>query len=116
MLDIEYLEIAEQLGVEIQNLEGKALTTDKLKRAIASHFDTTTAFLIIDNAQQVEAKFRMWLKQLRKQGVPMLLLATNPTRSDIFISIPRIMLAPLPQKTTLNRQDKATLLCVKLGS
>ena len=103
------LEIAQQLGIDSQNLEGKALTADQLKRAIASHFDTTTAFLIVDNAQQVEAKFRMWLKQLRKQGVPMLLLASNPTRSDIFISIPRIMLAPLPEYAIRELMELAAL-------
>jgi hypothetical protein len=43
-------------------------------------------------------KFRIWLKQLRRKGVPMLVLATDPPRSDIFINIPRIELKPLPEK------------------
>jgi ABC-type dipeptide/oligopeptide/nickel transport system ATPase subunit len=90
-------EIAEQLGVETQNLEGKALTSDQLKRAIATHLANNTAFLVIDDAHLCESKFRMWLKQLKQEKVPMLLLATDPPRTDVFISIPRIELSPLPE-------------------
>ncbi|KOP24602.1 9-O-acetyl-N-acetylneuraminate esterase [Hapalosiphon sp. MRB220] len=90
-------EIAEQLGVETQNLEGKPLSADQLKRAIATYLSNNTAFLVIDDAHVCEAKFRMWLKQLRRENIPMLLLATDPPRSDVFISIPRIELKPLPE-------------------
>ncbi|MCP6761920.1 MAG: ATP-binding protein [Fischerella sp. CENA71] len=90
-------EIAEQLGVETQNLEGKTLTADQLKRAIATYLSNNTAFLVIDDAHVCEAKFRLWLKQLRRENIPMLLLATDPPRSDVFISIPRIELKPLPE-------------------
>jgi len=91
------LEIAYQLEVETQNLEGKALNTDQLKRAIASYLENSTAFLVLDDTHTCDTKFRMWLKQLRRQGAPMLLLATDPPRSDVFISVPRIELAPLPE-------------------
>ncbi|MBH8564476.1 ATP-binding protein [Nostoc sp. CENA67] len=91
------LEIAHQFDVATENLEGKSLTIDKLKRAIATFLEENTAFLVLDDAHSCDAKFRMWLKQLRRVGVPMLLLATDPPRTDIFINIPRIELKPLPE-------------------
>ncbi|GAA6619224.1 ATP-binding protein [Scytonema sp. NUACC26] len=103
------LEIAQQLEVDTQSLEGKALTADQLKRAISSYFDTNSAFLVIDGAQACDLKFRMWLKQLRRQGIPMLLLATDPPRSDIFISLPRIELLPLPEYAIREIMEQAAL-------
>ena len=91
------LEIAHQFDIPVENLEGKSLTVDKLKRAIAGFLEENTAFLILDDAHCCDVKFRMWLKQLRKNHAPMLLLATDPPRSDIFINIPRIELKPLPE-------------------
>jgi len=91
------LEIAHQFGIPTEDLEGKSLTADKLKRAIAGFLEENTAFLVLDDAHCCDAKFRMWLKQLRKNHAPMLLLATDPPRSDIFINIPRIELKPLPE-------------------
>ncbi len=91
------LEIAHQFEIPTEDLEGKSLTADKLKRAIATFLEENTAFLVLDDAHACDAKFRMWLKQLRRGGVPMLLLATDPPRSDIFINIPRIELKPLPE-------------------
>ena len=91
------LEIAHQFDIPTEDLEGKSLTADKLKRAIATFLEENTAFLILDDAHACDAKFRMWLKQLRRSNVPMLLLATDPPRTDIFINIPRIELKPLPE-------------------
>ncbi|BAZ36616.1 hypothetical protein NIES4101_25350 (plasmid) [Calothrix sp. NIES-4101] len=103
------IEIAYQLGVETQSLEGKALSAEQLKRAIANYLEMNTAFLVIDDVQVCEAKFRMWLKQLRKLNVPMLLLATNPQRHDIFINIPRIELQPLPEYAIRELMEQAAL-------
>ncbi|MBD2666678.1 ATP-binding protein [Richelia sinica] len=91
------LEIAHQFDIATEDLEGKSLTADKLKRAIATFLEENTAFLVLDDAHCCDAKFRMWLKHLRRNGVPMLLLATDPPRTDIFINIPRIELKPLPE-------------------
>ncbi|KOP26556.1 9-O-acetyl-N-acetylneuraminate esterase [Hapalosiphon sp. MRB220] len=91
------LEIAGQFDIPTEDLEGKSLTADKLKRAIAIFLESNTAFLVLDDAHICDAKFRMWLKHLRRSGVPMLLLATDPPRTDIFINIPRIELKPLPE-------------------
>jgi hypothetical protein len=91
------LEIAHQFDIPTENLEGKALTADKLQVAIANFLEENTAFLIIDDAHACKAGFRMWLKQLRRINAPMLLLATDPPRTDIFINIPRIELKPLPE-------------------
>ncbi|QIR41716.1 ATP-binding protein (plasmid) [Tolypothrix sp. PCC 7910] len=92
------LEIAGQFDIPTEDLEGKSLTADKLKRAIANFLEENTAFLVLDDAHACDAKFRMWLKQLRRSNVPMLLLATDPPRTDIFINIPRIELKPLPER------------------
>ena len=103
------LEIAYQLEVETQNLEGKALNTDQLKRAIASYLENNTGFLVIDDTHIFDTKFRIWLKQLRRQGAPMLLLATDPPRSDVFISVPRIELQPLPEYAIREIMEQAAL-------
>ncbi|PAX51450.1 9-O-acetyl-N-acetylneuraminate esterase [Brunnivagina elsteri CCALA 953] len=103
------VEIAYQLGVETQSLEGKALSAEQLKRAIANYLENNTGFLVIDDVQVCEVKFRMWLKQLRKLNVPMLLLATNPPRNDIFINIPRIELQPLPEYAIRELMEQAAL-------
>ena len=100
------LEITQQFELPTEDIEGKNLTVDKLKRAIclqqrfaiAQFLSENTAFIVLDDAQSCDMKFRIWLKQLRRKGVPMLVLATDPPRSDIFINIPRIELKPLPEK------------------
>lgn len=103
------VEIAEQLGVDTHNLEGKALTVEGLKTAIARYFQQNTAFLVIDDAHLSEPKFRSWLKGLKRQGVPMLLLATDPPRSDVFINLPRIELSPLPEYAIRELMEQAAL-------
>jgi len=102
-------EIAEQLGVETRSLEGKALTADRLQVAIADYFEGNTAFLVIDDAHLCESKFRIWLKTLKRQGVPMLLFATDPPRSDVFINLPRIELASLPEYAIRELMEQAAL-------
>jgi hypothetical protein len=102
-------EIAEHLGVDTYSIDGKALTTDKLKRAIAIYLENNTVFLIIDDAHNCEPKFRGWLKYLRRQNVPMLLLATRPPKSDVFINIPRIELAPLPEYAIRELMERTAL-------
>jgi hypothetical protein len=100
------LEITQQFELPTEDIEGKNLTMDKLKRAIclqqrfaiAQFLSDNTAFIVLDDAQSCDMKFRIWLKQLHRKGVPMLVLATDPPRSDIFINIPRIELKPLPEK------------------
>lgn len=93
---IMIVEIANLLEVETKNLEGRSLTADALKSAIAQYLSANTAILIFDDAHLLEPKFRLWLKQLKKVRVPILLTATNPPRTDIFINVPRIQLQPLP--------------------
>jgi hypothetical protein len=92
------LEITQQFELPTEDIEGKNLTVEKLKKAIAEFLSENTAFIVLDDAQSCDMKFRIWLKQLRRKGVPMLVLATDPPRSDIFINIPRIELKPLPEK------------------
>ena len=102
-------EICFCLDIPTETLRGKSLTIEKLKIAIADFFKENTAFLILDDAQNCNRKFRFWLKQLRRQRVPMLILATDPPRSDIFVKIPRIELRPLPEKAITEIMESAAI-------
>ena len=78
----------------------KSLSADQLKINIANHLATNysgndKAFLVIDDADKCDTRFRDWLKILNRLGVPMFLSATEPPRTDIFLNIPRIELEPL---------------------
>ena len=103
------LNLCEQLGIDSYSLEGKNLTIDGLKNAIARFFQRETAFLIVDDAHGLPNQFRVWLKDLKHQGVPMLLLATNPPRSDVFLSLPRVELKPLPEYAIRELMEQAAL-------
>jgi len=103
------LEIADLLGVSTKNLEGRSLSSDALKVAIADHLSQTTAILIFEDAHYLEVKFRQWLKALKKLGVPMMLTATNPPRSDIFLNLPRIELRPLPDYAIRELMEQTAL-------
>ena len=93
-------EIAVQLGVDTENLEGKALSTMGLMKEIADWLLINTAFLICDNAHRFPVSLRCWLDQLHNQGQPILLLATYPPARDIFLKLPRIELEPMADKAT----------------
>ncbi|MDF5725451.1 MAG: ATP-binding protein, partial [Rhizonema sp. PD37] len=66
--------IAEELGVETQSKTGKSLTTDQLKQKIENSLKENQDFLIVDDCQNCDSRFRHWLKQLKKLRVPILLL------------------------------------------
>lgn len=89
------LRIAEQLGVEVTDLEGKNLTTAGLKGAIVDFLSAQTAFLICDDAHHFTPEIRRFLEELHERHCPMLLLATTPPAKDIFLKLPRIELKPL---------------------
>lgn len=102
-------EIAEQLEIETTNISGKQLTTDGLKLAIANYLETNTAFLVFDDAHQFEPKFRGWLKYLKRKGQPMLLLATAPPKTDIFLNIPSLIIKPLPEYAVREIMEQTAL-------
>lgn len=87
--------IAEQLGVDMDNLEGKKLTIPELQEAIADFLNETSAFLICDDAHRMSPGVRHWLEKLYDQGQPMLLIASYPPARDIFLKLPRMELEPL---------------------
>ncbi|MEG3440048.1 ATP-binding protein [Pannus brasiliensis CCIBt3594] len=103
------MEIADALGIPTKNLEGRAISADGLKAAIAQFLATNPAFLIFDDAHLLEAKFRQWLKSLKKLETPLLLAATNPPRTDIFINVPRIELQPLPDHAIRELMETAAI-------
>ena len=90
-----FLNLAEDLGVPTETLEGKALNTQELQDAIAEDLEENTAFLIADQANRLPVSIRIWLEKLLENGQPLLLLATYPPARDIFLKIPRIELSPL---------------------
>ena len=91
------LEIAEQLEIDTTTIEGKSVTIDLLRGAIASYLATHTAILVIDDGHLVEVKQRLWFKGLLKQRQPMAVFATNPPRQDLFLSLPPLALSRLPE-------------------
>ncbi len=99
-----FMAIADDLGIDTETIEGKAMTTQQLQEALLSHLRSknadfllnNTAFLILDDAHRFPVSIRCWLEKLHEQGQPMLLLATYPPARDIFIKLPRIELEPLP--------------------
>jgi hypothetical protein len=93
-------EIAAQLGVDTENLDGKALSTMGLMKEIADWLLVNIAFLICDNAHRFPVSLRCWLDQLHTQGQPILLLANYPPARDIFLKLPRIELEPMAEKAT----------------
>ncbi|MEA5595709.1 AAA family ATPase [Rivularia sp. UHCC 0363] len=102
------LDICNSLNIPTESLEGKSLSIEELKYSITNYLENNTTFLIIDDAHICDNKFRMWLKQLRRK-TPLLVLANNPRRNDIFINIPRIELKPLPEYAIREIMIQATI-------
>ena len=92
------VDIATDLGVDTETLEGKTMTAQQLRDEIAQWLEENTAFLVLDDVHRFPASMRYWLEELHIQGQPMLLLATYPPARDIFLKLPRIELDPLPDK------------------
>lgn len=94
-------QMADQLDLRTETLEGKMLSADDLRSAIKTHLmqlpKDNKALLIIDDAHKCDFRFRDWLKTLKRHDVPMFLTATDPPRTDIFLNVPRIELSPLPE-------------------
>jgi AAA domain len=91
------ISISEQLEIDTISLEGKALTVEKLKWAISDYLrEHPATFLVFDDAHQLDPKFRTWLKHLQKAGTSMLIVATSPPKSDIFLNTPPLILRSLP--------------------
>ena len=111
-------DIADQLGVptvaDPMDPKTKVLTLDQLMKRLEAHFEKLkenkeAVFLVIDDAHKCNTKFRDWLKTLKRQGMPMFLTATNPPRSDIFLNLPRIELAPLPDYCIREIMEQAAM-------
>jgi hypothetical protein len=97
--------LASQLGVEMESLEGKPLKIAELQDAIAHYLEQNTCFILCDNAHLLAPSIRRFLEQLHSIGVPMLLTATTPRPTDIFLKLPRIELKALG-----NREIRAIAL------
>ncbi len=93
------LSIADQYGISIYSINGKKLLLDSLKMLISDFMKKNPCILIVDDAHICRPDFRQWLKYAKKRGgCNLLLLATNPPLSDIFLSVARIKLKPMSNK------------------
>jgi Holliday junction resolvasome RuvABC ATP-dependent DNA helicase subunit len=111
------VDIATDLGVDTETLEGKSMTAQQLRDAIAEWLEENNAFLVLDDVHRFPASMRYWLEQLHIQEQPMLLLATYPPARDIFLKLPRIELDPLPDKYIREiMKDEAESLGIELNS
>lgn len=107
---IMLIQMANILGVETRSLEGKSLTSDGLKAAVGQYLSVNPAFLLFDDAHLIQLDFRHWLKTMKEIGVPLLLAATSPPRSDIFLNLPRIELQPLTDYAIREIMEETALL------
>lgn len=110
-----FMAIADDLGIDTETIEGKAMTTQQLQEAIAQFLINNTGFLILDDAHRFPVSIRCWLEKLHELSTPMLLLATYPPARDIFIKLPRIELEPLPNHAIREiMEDEAINLGIEL--
>ena len=89
------LDIAAQLGVAVNNDEGRLLTQMQLQTDSAALLQAQPAVLLLDDAHRLPISLRAWLEQLLARGQPLVLFATHPPRKDIFLKLPRLELKPL---------------------
>lgn len=109
------LDMAEDLGVDAETLEGKAMNTQQLQAAIADFLVDNTAFLILDDAHRFPVSLRCWLEKLHQREIPLLLFATYPPARDIFLKLPRIELEPLSNHAIREiMEDEAMNLGIEL--
>ena len=105
------VDLARQLDVDTESLEGKSLKTEELKQSIREWLEDNTALLICDNAHRLTVSLRCWLEELDDRNQPMLLLATYPPAKDIFLKLPRMELEPMGEKEIREiMQHEAALL------
>ncbi len=102
------LEIAYQLGISRTDINGKNYSLKELEIEIAFYLQHHTAFFIVDDAQRCNPKFRKWLKDICRKK-PMLLLAINPPKTDVFINLARLELLPLPEYAIREMLEQASL-------
>lgn len=102
------LDIASQLGTSHTDINGKGLSLKQLETAITFYLQNNTAFLIVDDAQRCDVRFRTWLKDISRK-TPILLLATSPPKTDVFINLARLELRPLPEYAIREIMEQASL-------
>lgn len=90
-------EIAEQLNVPIvsDDEKPKPLTAAQLRDALKDELKHSRSLLVVDDAHRWSSSLRYWLEDLYREGVLLLLLATNPPLKDIFLKLPIVELKPL---------------------
>ncbi len=59
-----FMAIADDLGIDTETIEGKAMTTQQLQEEIAEWLSYNTAFLILDDAHRFPVSIRCWLEKL----------------------------------------------------
>lgn len=90
--------IFEQLELSTTSIEGKKMLVQQMKTELENYLRSNTAFLLLDDGQYFDAKFRGWLKKLvsdYKQTIAV--FCTDAPKSDVFLVLPPpLVLRPLP--------------------
>ncbi len=90
------LELADQFGCDITDPStGKALNADRLRDMLGVVLNEPQTLLICDDAHRYSIAMRLWLKKNLGDRALLLVLATKPPRSDLFLKMPRISIQNL---------------------
>jgi hypothetical protein len=78
------MDIATDLGVDTETLEGKTMTAQQLRDAIAEWLEENNAFLVLDDVHRFPASMRYWLEQLHIQEQPMITSQKSKVKSQNY--------------------------------
>lgn len=98
-------DLAESLAIDLEECK----TIADIQEAIAERLQRSPVLLVVDDAHRATASIRVWLERLLAKGQLLLLLATHPPATDIFLKLPRLELKPLkPEVIRQAMRDRAT--------
>jgi hypothetical protein len=103
------IDIACQLGIEVQDIKGKLFSAERLRLEIKEYLHKEKAFLIVDNAHTCRRQFQLWLKELLKKKIPIILFATYTPYGSTFNKMLRIKLEPLPESAIYELMKQTAL-------
>lgn len=109
----------EQLEISTISIEGKRMLMAQMKVAIEDYLRSHTAFLLLDDGQYFDAKFRGWLKKLVSDyHATIAMFCTEAPKSDVFLVLPPpLILKPLPEHLIRDLMERtATSWNVKLNN
>ncbi len=103
------IDIADQLGIESRDIKGKLFSAERLRLEIKEYLHKEKAFLIVDNAHTCRRQFQLWLKELLKKKIPLVLFATHTPYGSTFNKMLRIKLEPLSESAIYELMKQTAL-------